>query len=205
MLYSASLNTEKQQQESVTYFQSRIRKRRTHKSDLKSQVIKRLQKSLVAKLEALILATDRGDRKPSEYLRDLKAMIQPHASGTIADSLVRRALLKSLPSQLQIILDTVSASQTLEEMAAAADSALERSPRMVESVSLDSGITSELAELRSELAALRMNQGQNRTNAKDRPKRQTHDKNGICFYHQKFKAKAHKCIQPCKFKSDQEN
>lgn len=175
-------------------------------SDLKANVIKRMQKSVEAKLEALIAATDRGDRKPSEYLRDLQQMIQPHATGAISDTLVRRALLKSLPSHLQVVLEAVSSKYTLEDLADAADKALERTPKMVESVQMvpDTKLHAEIAELKSELAALKMNGNQrNRPNFRNKnDRKRTHNDQGICFYHEKYKASAKKCIQPCKFKQE---
>lgn len=170
---------------------------------LKRNVLERLERSAEAKLEALIDATDRGDCKPSDYLRKLRSLAP---TSDVSEKLVKRALLKSLPSQLRLILETISNSQSLDEVAKIADQIIEKQPNMVDEINNNvkpvNNHDSQIAELRAELEALKARDGPRQTRKPKYKKRETHDRNGVCYFHQKFKSKARKCLLPCTYKAD---
>ena len=218
-------------------------------TNLKNNVIKRLEKSAEARLEQIIMARDRGDAKPTEYIRQLKLLAPNDPTG---QSLIKRALLKSLPSQLQLVLETISDKQTVDELAMTADKVLEKEPNMVSEISAQTNSTSiqssanneattaQIAALTQEIEALKFkmetngnnnftrgtypngrggqnnrnynlnranyyNNSSHRTRGSNNQRKYTHDRQGICTYHQKYGKEAKKCITPCKFQTNQSN
>lgn len=199
-------------------------------TSLKSAVIHRLEKSENARLEAIILACDRGDLKPSEYLRSLK---QKAPSNLPNDSLIRRALLKSLPWYLQTIFETWSVKQSLEEIAEAADNVLEKQPNVINAVTQPiqpqaipaypvqaqksqlrpevptqtvNDLQSAITNIQQQIEALKFeNHRNNWRGNKFKRKTFNHDKKGICIFHQKYKEQARNCITPCNFKATKES
>lgn len=178
---------------------------------LKKEVIERLEKSSEEKLEQLIAATDRGDRPPSQYLRELRTLAP---SGPISDGLVKRAVLHSLPPSIRLIYESISSSKTAEEIAKNADSVLAKMPHIVDAVDKTpekEDILAAISKLSNDVEELK-NASKNYGRPQFRPKhnyskkvpfkphwKQTHDANGICFYHQKYQSKAKKCVSPCAF------
>lgn len=149
-----------------------------------------------------------GDRRPSQFLRHLQAL----ANTAIPEQLLRTLWIGRLPSQLQAILATRSADN-LEEVADQADRIYEVTHRAVASIQAtsetNSSIEKQIKELSKQVASLNTrfsrSYEKNKKRFRSRSRSKKREQEDICFFHQRFKEKAKKCVQPCNFKKKEEN
>ncbi|BES87355.1 Hypothetical protein NTJ_00160 [Nesidiocoris tenuis] len=83
---------------------------------LKAALLKRYGESDESRLNKLLSTSELGDRQPSQLLRDIRRLAGP----TVPDDLVRGIWLRSLPPQVQQIIQSVS-SASLDQQADVAD------------------------------------------------------------------------------------
>ena len=89
---------------------------------------------------------------------------------------------------------------------------LERLPERVRSVLVHSEVKDirQLAQAADRLhesyiqaeGTAEVNRVTQKPNKKDKQKKERQADNGLCFYHNRFGAKAHKCIQPCSWQQE---
>ncbi|XP_071634241.1 uncharacterized protein [Temnothorax longispinosus] len=179
---------------------------------IKKALIQRLSTSQEQQIRQLLEHEEMGDRRPSQFLRHLQAL----ASSAIPEQLLRTLWMGRLPSQLQAILATRNADK-LEDVAEQADRIHEVTCRATTVASMqsttNSSVEDQIAELNKKLERLesRLSRPGNRNNQRNRSrsrfrKGQKEEKEAdVCYFHRRFKEKARKCTQPCKFKKALEN
>ncbi|XP_036144358.1 uncharacterized protein LOC118646148 [Monomorium pharaonis] len=183
---------------------------------LKKALIQRLTDSQDNRMRQLLEREEIGDRKPSQFLRYLKAL----AEATVSSELLRTLWLGRLLHPMQAILATRTTDE-LDEVAEQADRihelgqkavvlATSTAPREERRRESQKGET-ELEALRKEVAALttqvsRMARSmmKQRQRTRSRSRSRTIEQNGICYYHRRFGNEAKKCTQPCTFTKNDE-
>ena len=174
---------------------------------LKTELIKRLSLSLEKRVRQLISEEELGDRKPSQLLRHLKLL----AGSVVQEPLLKTLWLQRLPVHVQAILQT-QANLQIDQLAATADKIVEVSPvSTVNAVKEDfdvcqkmESLSLQLANLQKELRDLKRSRSRSRSKSRYRSPNNSFTSDE-CWYHQRFKEKATKCRQPCKFVSKNEN
>lgn len=176
---------------------------------MKTALIQSLATSQEQRTKQLLEHKEIGDRKPSQFLRHLKAL----AGNTVPDSLIRTLWLERLPSQMQVILATRKGDQ-LEKVAEQADRIYEVNGEAVMVASTTSRSKTEetvpleeqVRRLAKQVATLttQFKKGKRtRSRSRSRPRiQQTSKEDGPCYYHRRFKEKAQKCEKPCIFKQE---
>lgn len=191
-------------------------------ADLKAKIILRCGESKTEEIRRLLAGELLGDRKPSELLRDMKRRAESHK---LEDSLLFELFNQALPLNVQTILASID-SLTCEKAAEIADKilAVQNIPSL-HAVQAQSSSTSpssthpsrdgdlSLAQLRAEINKMRKdisflrsrcNNGKNFQRLRNRSPSIPRDKK-LCFYHQRFKEKALKCVPPCHFTCEEKN
>lgn len=177
---------------------------------LKSELIKRLSASKQKKVHQLLMHEDLGDRKPSQFLRHLQSLAGPQ----VPDDFMSTIWISRLPGNIQTVL-AAQPSATLEVLADLADRIQDIAPSTSQvastshhSASRFDDMAREIAELRKQVKSLSM-QGNRRSRQHNRNRsrstsrsQSSYRKFPICWYHQKFRSKAHKCIKPCDYKAE---
>lgn len=177
-------------------------------STLKRTLIQRLSASQEQRTRQLLEHEELGDRKPSQFLRHLQSL----AGSLVPNSLLRTLWLGRLPAQMQVILATRNEDH-LEEVAEQADRIHEVNYRAVVAAvepteRAGKTLEDQMQELTKQVAALTSQFGKHQRRWKrDRSRsrsrsRNSKDKEGHCFYHQRFKEKARKCEQLCNLKTE---
>ncbi|XP_033225957.1 uncharacterized protein LOC117178643 [Belonocnema kinseyi] len=184
---------------------------------LKTELMKRFGVSQEQKTKQLLEREVIGSRTPSQFLRHLKSL-----AGTSANETILRALwLSGLPKTIQQIL-AAHKNVTLETAAELADSIAATSvpaPAVSEvqntapietllnikmaqlKLDLQQEICSILEKYDRESPARDRRYSPSRSRSRNRgPSRNCgRDKDGVCFFHQRFGEKAYRCKQPCTF------
>lgn len=176
---------------------------------LKDAIIRRFSETKEHKIRRLLEREQLGDRKPSSFLRHLKSL----AGTPFPDDLLKSIWLGRLPRFLQTVL-TAQSLESLTELSELADKLVDinaepqacsikpANPDQYEVLSKKvDDLTRAIAALttdrgRSSNAGRRSGQGRNRDRSRSRSRPRNPD---LCFYHDRFAAKAHKCVQPCKW------
>uniref|UniRef100_A0A6P7GI94 Uncharacterized protein LOC114338493 n=1 Tax=Diabrotica virgifera virgifera TaxID=50390 RepID=A0A6P7GI94_DIAVI len=170
---------------------------------LKSELIKRLSASQQQKIKRLLDHEELGDRRPSQFLRNLQSL----AGTTVPDNIVRSLWLGRLPSSTQAILAT-QAKASLDAVAELADTISEDIAPSVNMSEVPNAREGTI-EIKIQLASLSQAQAQtntyrrNRSNSRGRPyprdRSYSRERNSdICWYHYRFGHQAQKCSHPCK-------
>lgn len=181
---------------------------------LKTELIKRLTISREREVKQLLTHEDLGDRKPSQFLRHLQNL----AGKEVPEDFLKTLWTSRLPSNIQ----TAIASQTSTSLEALADLA-DRiqdlvQPPVVASTSftrdpLLETVAKQLVELSKQVNAITLNQasrsrsrshnnnGKSRNRSRSRSK-SSYTKYPTCWYHSRFGDKAHSCVKPCDYSSE---
>lgn len=186
---------------------------------LKTAVIKLTALSDERRITLLLEKAPLGDTKPTRLLRDLRKLAGPDAD----EQLLRQLWMQRLPSSLQPIATMLAKTQSLTELAEAADAFAEQmgstlnnvrtQPSNAPSTSTTSTSDPMMAAICEQLAALRMDfkrsRPQHRSRSRSR-RRQSRSRTRspsplMCWYHETFGDQARKCTPPCSFKKEQGN
>ena len=175
---------------------------------LRTQLIKRTAASEQRRLQQLFNTEELGNRKPTQLLRRMQQLLGEKA-GTVDGSILRELFLQRLPSNVRMVLVSSPESVGIDDLATLADRITEvaTSTSSVSSVEQSSQVSSELDQLRAEVADLRkLLQSSNRYHRRPRsatpsrrssspaPSRSSMD---LCWYHSRFGDAARKCRSPC--------
>lgn len=186
---------------------------------VKSELIRRLTASHEKKVRQLLTHEELGDRKASQFLRHLQDLAGP----SVPEEFLRTIWSNRLPRNIQTVL-TSQPTHSLEQLADLADRIQEISISPdVAAASLSSngsdsspGPCSEIAELRKmvERLAIKLDEHTRSSRTTDRSRsfdRQVsrsgsrsasnYRRYPICWYHEKFGSRAHKCQKPCDYKA----
>ncbi|KAL1450996.1 hypothetical protein WDU94_003296 [Cyamophila willieti] len=135
-----------------------------------------------------------GDKKPSQLLLEMKNM----AKTDFSDEMIKSLWISRLPSAMQPVLAV--SSEPLSSLSSLADSIHTLPSATVNSVEnpsvsqVLSGLHQEIQQLAQEVSQLK------RTSPRFKRRRNHgYGKQTMCYYHEKFGIRAHKCEQPCSF------
>lgn len=162
---------------------------------LKAQLIKRTAATDQQKLQQLLSTEELGDRRPSQLLRRMQQLVGD-TPGLADGALLRELFLQRLPATVRMVLASADSSTSLQDLAQMADKIVEVAVPSVSAFHTPS--TTELDDLRSEVATLRstLKSLTRRRSPSPRPQRQ--DSQGqLCWYHERFGDAARKCKEPC--------
>ncbi|XP_038050815.1 uncharacterized protein LOC119723965 [Patiria miniata] len=190
---------------------------------LKEEMIKRTSASEQKRLQMLLTEEELGDKKPSQLLRRMRQLLGEHK---LEEGIFKQLFLQRLPSNAQLVLASSRDSVSLEQLAALAERILEVYVPPVNVVTTPAPSSSgELAELRDQISKLTMQvssmQAQLKRQSHSRSQSRTHPRSAsrdqastpsdtantqtLCWYHRRFGAEAHKCVQPCSYTTQQGN
>lgn len=187
-------------------------------TNLKAKIIQRCGESKTEEIRRLLAGELLGDRKPSDLLREMKRRAE---NFKLEDTLLLELFNQALPSNVQTILASID-SLTCDKAAEIADKilAIQINPSL-HSVQQAQGSSSspsthpccdaELSQLRAEvkkirkdIAFLRSDRKNNRFRHRS-PSASAPRESQLCFYHDRYKEKAHKCVPPCNFSDEGKN
>lgn len=182
---------------------------------LKDRLLHLYEESETRQIQKLIGELDLGDRKPSRLLRQMQDL----ARDKVNDNTLTILWQNHLPPSVRAVLVSAD-TKDLATMARIADRVMESvRPVQVDAVSqlpdTNAQLVAEIAKLN--LRMERMEQKRSRSYERRAPHRQdSRDRsasryrpqwramspadNGLCFYHQRFRNRAHKCMPPCTWK-----
>lgn len=176
---------------------------------LKERLIAHFEQSEGSRLRVLLNELQLGDQRPSQLLCEMENL----NSGKLGDSALRALWLQRLPLHIQQILSACSDdSASNSKLAKIADTVFEVSHTnaAVSSIGEQSAIgvlRAEIAEIKTALQSLKpqtsvdsgRSRQRNRQRFRKRSNSRSKSRSDLCWYHDKFKDKAHKCVQPCKW------
>lgn len=176
---------------------------------LKSQIICRCGESRSQEIRRLLAGEQLGDRKPSELLRIMQRRAESHS---IEDSLLLELFLQQMPHSIQTVLASITPI-TSEKAAEVADRILEIAPPEVHQTTVApvsstpapdrDALLTEIQQLRSEVQQLRRSRSPSSRQYRPQFRRRSPSRdNSHCWYHQRFKLRANKCVPPCTFQGN---
>lgn len=166
------------------------------------------------KIRTLLEDIQLGDKKPSNFLNEMRAL----GGSKVSDELLKQIWLQRLPTQIRMIIST--STEELTNMAKMADKLLkigdfsQINVMSTASSSQQRHISRHLIDnLEDKIDALtkRIDQIQSNKNTRNRSKSRTRDQTPNkprfekCWWHYKFGAAAKKCKKPCNFNSNSKN
>lgn len=181
-------------------------------STLKNALLTRASDSEEKRIKQLLHSAELGDRKPSQLLRHMQ---QIAGNLPLDCTLLKQLWLQRLPDTVRAILSVLADKTSLEDLAATADKAFESFPQSsAYAISCPTQCCAQ-QDLIERLDALTLKvdsltEAQSQPRRRHSPKRSNFYNNNcrsytsgtpICWYHQQYKSKARKCIQPCMFNS----
>lgn len=202
---------------------------------LKRTLIERFSLSDEKKLDRLLADTEMGDRKPSDFYRELNQLAG--SSGIFNQALLLKLWMKRLPNHINGILVSLQkddpsqltpiADKIWETMNHSQIHAVRSNPKPLTNFTENkpsvqdstlSQLCTAIAELSSrfnmveqELAEIRSNKfkprgrSNNRSYSRDRSRSRSGRNYRYCYYHYKFRENAHKCAGNCKYEEDKLN
>lgn len=170
---------------------------------LKERILTNFSQTETSRLKFLLQDCQLGDKRPSQLLVEMRNL----ACGGLTDAVLKSLWLQRLPVNVQQILS--ASSENLESLSKIADKVIEVSGCgiSVASVSQENldlkSLKEEIVSLKTEINRLsrqkyRGHQKKPRDTSRRRNLSLSRDPN-ICWYHNKYKEKAHKCVPPCNF------
>lgn len=189
---------------------------------LKTELIHRLSTSQDQKTRQLLEHEEIGDRKPTQFLRHLRAL----AGNVVPDVVLKPLWLTRLPASTQAILATQQNSD-LDALAVLADAVLAANPRsqvaettvthstletLIERLTtlMTSKMEDVATTLRQEIAAvsddrceLRSRRSHSRPRSHSRSRSSSRQHGDVCWYHRHFGDQASKCTKPCQYSSSE--
>lgn len=175
---------------------------------LKDALILRFADSHEKQMRTLLHGIELGDKKPSQLLREMKALAGENAT----EGLLRTLWLQRLPSRIQEML-LIFDGANLDKLAECADK-LKEHPTSVDIHAVQTTPSSSedaVQQILKQMAALTAKvekftrrshsrgRSQSRSSSRSRYSSKTRDANkeGQCYYHKRFGSQARKCSPPC--------
>lgn len=192
---------------------------------LKESLISRLSTTQEQQLQILLDEIELGDNKPSQLLRRMQDL----ADNKVTEDVLRSLWLKRLPANVRFVL-SANVETSLSAAATLADRLVEINPiQTVMAVNKVKDVATatpkklsddeRLDKLEKAVQTLQVSVKELNNNRKSRdrtprnrsrPRSRSYHRtpaqnNGICFYHERFGAKASKCEDGCTFIQNQGN
>lgn len=192
---------------------------------LRARLLTVYEESETRQFQKLLSEMELGEQKPSQLLRRMKDL----AREKIPDDTLKLLWQGHLPSPVRAVLAVTDLD--LENLAKIADKILETSkplqvaeisqpqsngPTDIEKIMAEiSKLSCEVADLRNSRPPYRQHWNANRTRSASRNRRRDPSvqrqrrtqecPDWLCYYHHRFRARARKCVEPCAWKTRQEN
>ena len=189
-------------------------------SHLKAELVKRTSASEQTRLHQLLIAEELGDRKPSQLLRKMRQLL---GENRLEDRILCQLFLQRLPVNAQLILASTAEAVPLEQLASLADKILEVATPTVATLASPTpalptnnqdlsdlrcqvnNLTSQVHSLVAQLQIRDRSPSRHHSGpsfqAQPRARSPARPADSLCWYHRRFGANAHKCLQPCSFAS----
>ena len=196
---------------------------------LKAELISRVGVSQEQKTRQLLEREEMGDQKPSQFLRHLRSLAGSYVTEPLLRTLWLGRLPANvqaiLATQKDTVLDKVAVLadaifETIPGHPAVAETS--RPGPSTQPSSLDMmadrmlqlliSLQEETKVMRTQIDELRLSSRDEpsrsgsqarsrrpRSSSRPRSRSREHADNGMCWYHDKFAHKAHRCIEPCTF------
>lgn len=170
---------------------------------IKDKLISVYSDSNEQRLRRLLSGLELGDKKPSQLLNEMKRL----GGTSVPDELLSTLWTQRLPTQIQSVLAT--SSDSLCNLAKMADKIAEIEQPRTCAVSESANLVETVQQLVREVAALKISfqsappsppspfhsaRPRSRSTSTNRESRKN---NGTCWYHNRFKDAARKCVAPC--------
>lgn len=189
---------------------------------IKAALIANFADSEQQRIQKFVSGIQLGDKRPSHLLNELRKV-----GGTVDENLVKNLWMQRLPTQarsiiaaasgiggkgklddLAIIADAVVESLTMHNIDLATTSASSINPSTSSIAVLEQRINSltdmvaKLGNHSSRSRSLSRRSSKHRGNRDQTPNHsKTDSKEGVCWYHRKFKSNATRCTTPCTYSS----
>lgn len=166
---------------------------------LKEQLVRRTVVSDQRRLQQLFNTEELGDRKPTQLLRRMTQLLGDKAQGTDV-AFLRELFLQRLTPNVRMVLASTPETVSLDDLASLADRVTEVATPRVAVVDASVQRSSEISELKTEIARLKLLVGRRRSSSRgrsDSPARSRLLDSELCWYHQQFGDAARKCKTPC--------
>jgi len=158
---------------------------------IKERLIQCYSQSQERRVLRLLEDTQLGDDRPSQLLRQMRAI----SDNSLSEQVLKTVWLRALPTRVRNIVTALD--QTLEQIAQVADRILDSDPNVGAVAKQEETSQADLiAEIKRLKAIIK------RDKSRTRSTERTHKKPWLCFYHFRFKEKARKCSQPCDWKKN---
>lgn len=185
---------------------------------IKERLISCYEESEHRRFHKLLAEMDLGDQKPSQLLRKMREA----GCGKMNDDTIRLLWIRQLPPSITTVL-AVTEQLTLDKLSEVADRVHENMhfnksstrPPFSADVNIIAELTSQLASMRLEIAALQRHRPRStsrsgfrhrsrydRSRSNSRYRYPTNKHNGVCYYHRVYKDMAHRCRPPCSWKKE---
>lgn len=169
---------------------------------LKTELQKRVSPSKRQRLQQLLHVEELGDRKPSQLLRHMLKLRGGTLTDAATDELFRELFLQKLPLTVRTAL-AVHKDASLSDLADMADHMAEVQGPPAPVNQLQNQGDPEISAIKTELQKIwKTLQSPSPARATPQSARSQPD---VCWYHERFGAKALKCREPCKFQQQQGN
>ena len=184
--------------------------------NLKTALLTSLQSSIATRLRELLSKEELGDEKPSQLLSRMKQLLGDKYHAFDAE-LFKQLFYQRLPPAIQRSLFSVKDTLDPDAIAKLADDFLATLPPTshVSSVTTTHSdtqlthLTQLISQLTTEVIFLKKQlQGGHRSRSSTPQRRQHRSRSwsqGQCWYHNKFGAKANKCLSPCTYNTSNTN
>lgn len=183
-----------------------------HYDKLKRALITIYAETATEKLRKLLSNAEMGDKKPSQFLHDMRSL----ADNRVGDDLIKSLWIQRLPATARAVLS--AKDDDLDTLAKMADSMWEVSDRFcIAGVKTDDTVTAclekistTLSKLSDRMDKLERNEHKSRRDAtphrntlrdksKQRDQSESKKEYEQCWYHYKYGDDAKNCREPCKF------
>lgn len=177
---------------------------------LKTTLLAIYEESETRQIQKLMGEMELGDQKPSQLLRRMRELARDKVNNETLNILWQN----HLPASVRAVL-VVTDTKDLSILASIADKVMETiSPvnvATVESRSSNYSIIAEIAKINKRLDQMSLSRSRSKSRngrrmrsrsrvRRNHTPRRTKGADWLCFYHYRYKEKAHKCIQPCAWK-----
>lgn len=173
----------------------------------KARILSCFTDSAESRFKKLISEISLDGKRPSYLLREMKELAASGVNGDILKSL----WLQRLPVQVQTIL--VISTEDVDKLTVMADKILDVSSFSDVCVYIGkhseddlNQVFQELNIVREEIAELQTSSQTSRSDSRfrrdrSRSRSKSHNyRDGLCYYHFRYKDKAHRCVQPSNYK-----
>lgn len=176
---------------------------------LKEAILRRTSISQRARLQQLLSTEELGDRRPSQLLRHMLQLIGPHTAQFDNDLLIE-LFLQRMPGHIQQVLTVVREGSSIDKLAETADKLIEIQQPTINAASCNSSLENTISELQNQIHSLttKINALSTRGRSPYKRRSSSHRFNSkqrinpsskLCWYHQTYGSKAHRCVKPCSY------